>query len=365
MLRNSILRTLTALLLAFVGSLLADNKTLYGAEFFCPSGDVTCLIAAINEANSTPPEEDTINLAAGVYTLVAADNNVEGRNGLPSITSNITINGAGADVTIIERDPNLDLPVPSPFSQRFRILHVSAEGSLSVNKITLRRGNSIVGPIEQLPSFDHSGGAIANHGTLTINNSVISNNAARHGGGIGNFEGTVTITSSIISGGSAGGIGGDGGGIFSSSGTVTITDSTVSKNSVTEAEGGGIANRAGTMSITNSTISDNEGFFAYGAGISNSGNGTMTIINSTVSGNRLENAVFDGAGISNFGTMTIISSTVSGNRARGSSGGIFNPTGSLELENTILALNTVERPGFPSPISIPSRLQRDSHLVRQ
>ena len=90
MFRNSILRNLTVFFLAFLGSQLTGNKTLYGAEFFCASGDVTCLIAAINTANSTP-EEDTITLEAGIYTLVAADNNVEGPTGLPSVTSNITI----------------------------------------------------------------------------------------------------------------------------------------------------------------------------------------------------------------------------------------------------------------------------------
>lgn len=251
MLRNSILRTLMALLLAFAGSQLTESSTLYGAEFFCASGDVTCLIASINEANSTP-EEDTVNLAAGIYTLVGADNNIDGPTGLPSITSNITINGAGADVTIIERDANLS---NLPLDAQFRILHVASTGTLTLNEVTIRGGFRISDdPLSPFHIF--FGGGIANRGTLGVNNSIISNNDARQGGGIWNSDGTVAITSSIISGNTAGTFGGvGGGGIFSSGGgTVTITDSSVSRNRVLDGRGGGIQN-SGTMSITNSTIS--------------------------------------------------------------------------------------------------------------
>jgi hypothetical protein len=80
------LRKLTAFILAFLGNQLLGNRILYGAEFFCPSGDVTCLIAAINEANSTS-EEDIINLQAGTYTLVVGIATGDGATGLPSVTS--------------------------------------------------------------------------------------------------------------------------------------------------------------------------------------------------------------------------------------------------------------------------------------
>ena len=137
MFRNFILRTLMALLLWFFSSQLTESRTLYGAEFFCPSGDVTCLIAAINKANSTP-EEDTINLEPGTYALVAGIATGDGATGLPSVTSHITINGAGADATIIERDLNLPIPRPPDFG--FRILHVSTGGNLSLNRLTIRGG---------------------------------------------------------------------------------------------------------------------------------------------------------------------------------------------------------------------------------
>ena len=48
-------------------------EPVHAAEFFCPSGDVTCLIAAINNANGMPGAH-VINLEPGSYTLQVVDN---------------------------------------------------------------------------------------------------------------------------------------------------------------------------------------------------------------------------------------------------------------------------------------------------
>ena len=84
--------------------------SLHAAEFFCPSGNVTCLIAAINQANPNG-QENTIYLEVGTYTIRAIDNNIigpegllEGPTGLPSITGRITIRQNELSATI-ERDP--------------------------------------------------------------------------------------------------------------------------------------------------------------------------------------------------------------------------------------------------------------------
>jgi hypothetical protein len=100
------------------------------AEFTCAGGDVACLIRAMNEANANG-EEHHITLAAGTYTLTTVDNNTQGRNGLPSITAGLTITGAGADTTMIERAA--DAPP-------FRLLHVAATGVLTLEGLTLRGG---------------------------------------------------------------------------------------------------------------------------------------------------------------------------------------------------------------------------------
>jgi len=61
-------------------------------------GNTASLISAINDANATP-EPDTIALTAGcTYQLAAKHNDDDGGNGLPSITSPITIAGNGAKI---------------------------------------------------------------------------------------------------------------------------------------------------------------------------------------------------------------------------------------------------------------------------
>src|SRR6187200_1065058 len=90
--------------------MLACPRMGAAATFNCTSGNTTCLIAAINSANSNT-EADTITLAPGLYTLAAINNTNEvpdvnppvAANGLPVITSAITIIGAGATSTILER----------------------------------------------------------------------------------------------------------------------------------------------------------------------------------------------------------------------------------------------------------------------
>ena len=91
--------SLTVTLFALWGIGLA-----HAAEFFCASGDVTCLIAAINKANQNG-KNNTINLEAGEYTLTTVDNVTEGANGLPSITGTMTIQGPEGTGSTIERDP--------------------------------------------------------------------------------------------------------------------------------------------------------------------------------------------------------------------------------------------------------------------
>src|SRR6266404_348719 len=156
--------------------------------FHCGAGDVSCLVAAINEANANRQKKNTIRLEAGTYTLTAIDNTTAEEpnglpvaNGLPVITSSLTITGQGAETTIVERDTS------APF---FRILNVAAAGALTLQRLTLRGGFPFAG----------DGGGIFNDGTLTITNSTISSNRARlDGSGIFNF-GTLTLTNSTIVG---------------------------------------------------------------------------------------------------------------------------------------------------------------------
>ncbi len=195
--------------------------------------------------------------------------------------------------------------------------------SIITNNTTLFLGSRV--------SFDGSGGGIDNLGTLTVINSAITQNTAgQSGGGIDN-SGTMTITNSTLSGNKAG----SGAGI-NNSGTLTVTNSTFSGN--TGASGGGI-NNSGTLTVTNSTLSGNTA--GNGGGIDNSG--TLTVTDSTLSGNTagFGGGYGSGGGMSNSGTVTVFNSTLAANVAGSSGGGIWNDGhGTLTIFDSTLAGNS-------------------------
>lgn len=358
----------------------------YAAVFNIASGDVAGLINAINTANSNG-QDNTINLATGTFTLTAVDNTNEGANGLPSITGKMTIHGAGDNITVIQRNGN----APS-----FRIFHVAATGTLTLKGLTVEGGfieccidgfvSNIGGGISNdglliitnsLVSGNsavYEGGGIAGGGSVSITNSTVSFNSAQDGGGIFSY-GPVTITSSSISDNSAEGFGG---GIWGGL-PLTIIDSTISGNTI-QSFGGGIA--SGPMVLTNSIISNNSsgfiggGIFFFGGvnststitkstisnntgdGIFNTVDSALTIIDSAISDNSRSVSIFNAGGLIDIfnttisnnvvaiendqdGTVNIVNSTITNNTI-----GIynpiyeFNPFGKIELQNTILALNT-------------------------
>ncbi|HUF52437.1 MAG TPA: choice-of-anchor Q domain-containing protein [Dehalococcoidia bacterium] len=244
------------------------------------------LRAAIQEANALAGP-DVITLPAGTYNLTRSGAGEDSAStGDLDITSDLTINGAGAATTIIDAG-DLD-----------RVFHVLS-GTVSISGVTIRNGN-----------LGGDGGGIYNSGILELTNSTVSDNTAGDGGGIYNYYGNVTLTNSTVSGNGAT----NGAGIRNL-GTLTLTNSTVSDN--TAGDGGGIFN-SGTLTLTNSTVSGNTAG-REGGGIYNYHN--LTLTNSTVSGN---SANYSGGGIYNNGALTLTNSTVSGNTASGGGGGIHN-----------------------------------------
>ena len=155
---------------------------------------------------------DTIELPAGAtITLTAVDNYNEGENGLPSITSEITINGNGAT---IERSSFVATP-------EFRIFHVSAELILSNVSVVNGDANGIYG---------FGGGLfIAVGATVLLTDITVSGNTVNLGGGGIASSGAdkVTLTNCIVNGNSAGGIGG---GILNDGTGLSLTNTTVCGN---------------------------------------------------------------------------------------------------------------------------------------
>src|SRR5262245_28209827 len=107
-------------------------ESSHAARFSCPSGNVTCLIASINTANLTS-DEDTIFLEPGTYTLTSVDNDTDGPNGLPSITTPIIIRQDDLQA-VIERDPEASF---------FRIFHVAAGGRLHLYGALVQGGSTM------------------------------------------------------------------------------------------------------------------------------------------------------------------------------------------------------------------------------
>src|SRR5215467_13950428 len=358
-------------LVAFAG--LPASVALAGTDTtvpcFGPGGGAAGLVAAINAANATGG--GAISLAPGcTYTLTAAGSSGPlGPNGLPKVTTPITIAGAQSTIT-------------RSSSQQFRILEVDGPGgNLSASALTITGGNA----------NQPGGGVFNNAGTLTLNSSAVTGNStSEDAGGILNKAGTAVLNASRVSGNtsaSGGGIasgpgnaappevtgssltlngsrvdhntaaeGGpeaSAGGIVNG-GTAVLMGSSVDHNSVPGGAGAGIFNHS-TMTITGSQITgntaptDSAGNPGTGGGIVNAnfgippsgGSGVLTMNGSTVSGNSASGFA-GGLGNAPDSTATITGSSVSGNSTAGFGGGVVNfgelaMTGSRVLDNTAAA----------------------------
>jgi hypothetical protein len=208
---------------------------------------VTQLAADISYANNTGGAF-TVNLQPGTTFALTTGY-------LPVICGGTH----SVDLTILGNGDTIDA------SGQFSLFGVAHGASLTLDHVTLQHGYAV-----------YSGGAIYNDGTLTISNSIVSNNSAgTYGGGgaggaIYNYSGTVTVSNSTLSGNTVLGWDGvdnptgDGGAIYNVYGSVTINHSTVSGNSAEPmwGSGGGVYNGTlwdvGTLTVENySSITGN------------------------------------------------------------------------------------------------------------
>ncbi|MBX7236411.1 MAG: right-handed parallel beta-helix repeat-containing protein [Caldilineales bacterium] len=358
-----------ALLLALGSGSQAAPANLITVHGSCTLADAITAANTDAAAGGCPKGQgtDVIQLATDVVLTTA----------LPTITSNMTLDGVGHSIT------------RNPASRNFRILYAK-QAALTLKNCTISGGSTVQGEVWNTygaglrakqstvtimnctitgnSSYTWGGGIHADtNSTVTIEDSIISNNTATIGGG--GFWGqatTVTVRRSTISGNSAGG----GGGIHTSP-RLTITDSaitdnmgggvslvgdylyigqsTVSGNS-SSLSGGGIrcgAVYAGqTCTIQQTTIRNNTATY-LGGGIEG---GRMAVLNSTLTGNAtLKSRPMTGflgqggAIFATFNNLTLINSTLSGNSAYGQGGGLF---GSLNhIDNTTITGNTAHEGG--------------------
>jgi hypothetical protein len=208
------------------------------------------------------------------------------------IDKNIIISGPGPGLLTVAR---------SQQTADFRIFNIPPSHTAEIDGLTIT-GGSLVG----------NGGGISSGATLTISscdisgNSITANGVEYSGAGIYNV-GTMTIVNSTVNNNQAlivGFLPPNGGGVSNDGGTLTIQNTTISENTVAGSGWGGGVSNTGSLTAINSTIRGNTA--SAGGGIFGGG---ATIINCTISGN---SAAFEGGGI--FGGGTISNSTISSNR---------------------------------------------------
>jgi hypothetical protein len=240
------------------------------------AGTVTELIADINAAN-TAGGSNTITLVAGTtFTLTALNNTTDGGTGLPVIAANDALTIVGNNDTIQRSTAT---------GAAFRLFNIASGASLILENLTVQNGLAV------------EGGAMLNHGSLTLNGVTVQNNTAQGntgadaaGGGIYS-SGSLTVQNCTIQNnqalGGAGDLGGPGGsafggGLYISGGTATLTSVNVSSNTARGGDGG----MGGCVS--NSGIERNTPGGAGGNGLGGGlyvAAGTIDLHNDTVSGN--------------------------------------------------------------------------------
>ncbi len=210
-----------------------------GACVSTPSGGCT-LRAAVQEAEAAPASAHTITFGVGFsnYQLTHGDLDIVA-------STNLSIVGNGPGQTIISSDGS------------DRIIEIGPGASLALYKVTLMGGRA-KGKLFTDYRFHAHGGAIHNHGSLTLVDSTVTTNSSAPnwgGGGITNANGTADLVN------------------------VTLADNT------TPANGGGLEN-SGTTRLYNVTIVNNSAS-GSGAGIYNTNK--VTLYNSILAGNGSNN----------------------------------------------------------------------------
>lgn len=260
---------LPVLALIILGVSACDNGTpTPEPTVYNPGCSVQNLIGHINQANSNP-DPAVINLANCVYTLTEADNSaqVDGitvYNGLPVISSKITIRGNNA-VIEVQEDPG------EPFFGPFL---VNQDGDLELYDMLISDGSRPVGGAV----INNGGDFFASDVTFTNNTAFPADNGVpARGGAIFTIDGRVrVIDGSHFQENTAGetmAAGANlGGAIYSVNSTLLVSNSTFLWNNAA-GDGGAIyaektaANEnGGLITITDSQFNENSAY-QYGGSV--------------------------------------------------------------------------------------------------
>jgi CSLREA domain-containing protein len=267
----------------------------------------TSLRAAIEESNALAGA-DVITLGAGTYTLSLGE---------ITISSDLTITGAGVGVTVIDGNS---------LSRVFDVI----SGTVTISDLTIQNADAGSGSggginvgasavvslnnVELTGNMAGQGGAIANEGTLTLTDVTISGNTTTgKGAGLYNL-GSATLTSGTISGNNS--TADDGGGVFNDGTSFIAINVTISGNSA--GRGGGFYEfNANPSTLQNVTITDNTAIDRSG-GVEVRGGMLLTMRNTIIAGNNATNEAPDLKGTIASQGNNLIGSSADGNGYIGS-----------------------------------------------
>jgi hypothetical protein len=272
-----------------MGAPAAQAQVMARATMVAVPCSTAALVSAISAANSSGAT--TLRLTSGCTYSITTPATVA--DGLPVITGNVVIEATGN--TVISRS--------TAAATAFRILEVSAPGSLSLSGVTVRNGSTTA-----------LGGAILNAGLLQLANVVLSGNAAANGGALANASGA----------------------------SANVLDAVIEENTTTGVGGGGIIN-SGTLRLAGSRVYGNSAPI-NGGGLNTQASGTSQITQSSFSRN-----VSGGLGgaMSNLGTTSLTQTVVRQNTGSGG-GGIATGNGNVALHASVVSGNI---PGNCSPLN--------------
>ena len=265
--------------------------------------------------------DENNNVTDGARTLYVAKNGTDRNDGLTSETPKRNIENALVSANpgdIIRVGPGtyqINLQITKNITLIGDTQNTVIDGRRMSNCITITGANVIIENFIIKNGTNNqpcSGGGIHNEGTLTLENSTITNCTSDYGGGIENYGimtlKRVTIENNIATSRS--------GGIDNQIGLLTVEDSTI-KNNTAQLYGGGGIGASGTVTLNRVTVEKNRAN-DVGGGIASGG--LLTVEDSTIINNT---ARISGGGIFNGNLMYVYGSTISNNRAN-DGGGIYN-----------------------------------------
>ena len=292
----------------------ASTITYDGADQTILALDYSTLAISSATNGATKTFTDGTTKVDNEIEIVAAD-----------VNTSITLTGSSRD--------NVTVQVTEPGITGSRVFYIDASGkTINISNMTIRGGN-----ISGVP--DDGACIYVNAGVANFENVNVFDGKARHGSGIlvGAFSVRVVLENCTVSNNSGENSASRGGGISVYAGTLSINNSTISNNTAL-IDGGGIAVEAtaGSVTITNCTFENNTAGNRAG-GIGGDESTVIDISNSTIHGNTASNVA---GGVGSLGTLTLKNVSIANNSSNISvGGGLFFQGTSLTCINTIIANN--------------------------